>query len=95
MYKNRKWIEKRKHILKRDGYVCQESKRYGQIVEAQHVHHIYPVELYPELRLENWNLISLSQSQHNEMHDRNTRAITKKGLYWQRKRRKEFKKYYE
>lgn len=90
MYKSTTWKSKRQFILKRDDYICQESKRYGRIVPANHVHHIYPVENYPELRFINWNLISLSQIEHNRMHDRVTNEITGKGIYWQRKRRKEF-----
>lgn len=92
-YKNTKWLKKRAYILKRDGYICQESKRYGRIVQASHVHHIFPLETYPELKYANWNLIALSREAHNTMHDRNTDAITSKGKYWQRKRRKEFKEW--
>lgn len=94
-YKSSQWKNKRLYILKRDGYLCQESKRFGKYVEASHVHHIYPIELYPELKYANWNLISLSPSKHNEMHDRITNEITIKGLYWQRKRRKEFQAWKE
>ena len=48
-YKNKKWERKREVILGRDDYSCQESKRYGKRVDAVTVHHIYPVEFYPEL----------------------------------------------
>ncbi|BDZ81404.1 hypothetical protein Lac3_26130 [Claveliimonas bilis] len=59
------------------------------------MHHIYPMEDYPELKHEKWNLISLSNENHNKMHDRTTRKITKAGKYWQRKREKEYKKWKE
>ncbi len=93
MYKSTKWKNKREYILKRDHYICQESKRYGRTIQASHVHHIYPLESYPELRFENWNLISLSRVEHNKMHDRVTNEITNKGKYWQRRRRKEFEEW--
>ena len=90
MYKSKKWERKRNYILKRDGFICQEAKRYGLLEEATQVHHIYPVDEYPELAFENWNLVSLTQMNHNRMHDRNTREITSLGKRWQRRRRKEF-----
>ena len=65
--------------------MCQESKRYGRVVPADMVHHIYPVEDYPELFLDPDNLISLSNREHNHMHDRLTGEITAKGLAWQKK----------
>ena len=47
-YDNKRWKKKREKILKRDGYLCRESKRYGKRVGATTVHHIYPAEAYPE-----------------------------------------------
>lgn len=82
-YKSAKWESKRKKILKRDGYQCQESKRYGKTVPATTVHHIFPLDQYPELALEEDNLISLGDKSHNTMHDRNTNAITAAGRQWQ------------
>ena len=89
-YKSERWKKKRKRILRRDKYICQESKRYGESEEATTVHHIYPLEEYPELAFENWNLISVSKKRHDTFHDRKTGKITEKGQYWQRKRKKEF-----
>lgn len=89
-YESRKWKKKRESILRRDAYQCQESKRYGKYAEATTVHHIYPLEEYPELALTDWNLISMSAAQHDRMHDRKTDKVTSLGMYWQRKRRKEF-----
>lgn len=78
-YKNKKWERKRKAILARDKYTCQYFKRYGKIKEANTVHHIFPVEFYPEYAFCNWNLISLSNEAHNKMHDRDTHEITAAG----------------
>lgn len=89
-YESKRWRKKREHILRRDSYQCQESKRYGKYAEATTVHHIYPLEEYSDLALMDWNLISMSAAQHDRMHDRKTDKITAAGLYWQRKRRREF-----
>lgn len=69
----------RERILQRDDYQCQESKRYGKAVPANTVHHIFPMDEYPQYRWEAWNLISLSNDVHNQMHDRNTNELTEVG----------------
>lgn len=79
IYNTKRWEQKRTHILRRDGYLCQESKRYGKRVDANTVHHIYPVEEYPEYAWCDWNLISLSDKVHNSMHDRITGKLTALG----------------
>ena len=81
-YDNKRWKKKREKILKRDGYLCRESKRYGKRVEATTVHHIYPVEEYPEYAWCDWNLVSLSLTKHNAMHDRKTNELTSLGREW-------------
>ena len=67
-YKDPKWIRKRKAILRRDNYLCQECKRYGRYVEAKTVHHIKHADEYPELIYVDTNLISLCNKCHNKMH---------------------------
>ena len=88
-YKSRRWQDKRKAILARDNYTCQWFKRFGKQYEATHVHHIYPLEFYPEYAMCNWNLISLSTKAHNMMHDRETHEITAIGKILQRKVQRE------
>lgn len=78
-YKDPKWIDKRKRILRRDGYTCQLSKRYGKLVQAEVVHHIFPRSEYPEYTFEDWNLISLTRARHDRLHDRNTDGLTEEG----------------
>lgn len=78
-YKSRRWIKKRAGILKLDGYQDQVAKRYGKRIEADTVHHIYPVELYPEYEWEQWNLISVSKQTHNRLHARDTHELTEEG----------------
>ena len=78
-YHTKAWKRMRKAVLNRDGFQCQESKRYGKFVPADVVHHAFPVEDYPQYRLEAWNLISVSNKIHNQLHDRNTNELTDKG----------------
>jgi 5-methylcytosine-specific restriction endonuclease McrA len=92
-YKSTKWKRKRNNILKRDDYMCQESKRYGKTVSATTVHHIYPLEYYPELAFIDWNLISLSNIKHNSMHDRDTHELTDLGKQWQARVRDKFEEW--
>ena len=79
-YKSKQWEQKRERILRRDKYFCQLSLRYGKAIEAKHVHHIFPIEYYPEYRLSDWNLISLCNAEHNKLHDRETHKLTKAGI---------------
>lgn len=78
-YHSKKWEHMRKSILRRDEYKCKWCRRYGKNTEASHVHHILPYEYYPEYSMERWNLISLCQSCHNKMHDRDTHELSAEG----------------
>jgi 5-methylcytosine-specific restriction endonuclease McrA len=49
------------------------------MVEANTVHHIFPVSRYPEYQWCDWNLISLSSEAHNSMHIRDTDELTENG----------------
>ena len=69
----------RETVLRRDGYMCQVSKRYGKRVPATYVHHIFPRELFPQYQWQAWNLISLCASEHDKMHQRSGRKLTDKG----------------
>ena len=79
---NKRWRRLRQQALKRDGFRCMEAARFGRIEEATHVHHIWPAEDYPEYAYCLWNLVSLSQGNHDAMHDRITRKLTALGLRW-------------
>ena len=78
-YRSARWERKRAKILRRDGYLCQISKRYGKTVPADTVHHIFPRDEFPEYQLADWNLISLSAAVHDEMHDRISGKLSPKG----------------
>ena len=79
-YHSKKWELMRLSIMRRDGYMCRCCKRYGKNVSASHVHHILPYEIYPEYSMERWNLISLCQTCHNKMHDRDTHDLSEEGM---------------
>ena len=78
-YHSKRWERMRAAILRRDGYMCQESKRFGKLAQANTVHHVFPREQYPEFAWQAWNLISLTAEQHNRMHDRESGNLTDAG----------------
>lgn len=84
-YKTAKWQRKRGIVLRRDGYLCRECKRYGKHTPAECVHHVYPAEHWPELIFHDVNLISLCNNCHNKMHDRETHEISVIGKDWQQR----------
>lgn len=75
-YKESRWVSLRRKVLYRDHFTDQYLKRYGKFKSAEMVHHIFPVEDFPEYQFCEWNLISLARSTHNMMHDRNTNELT-------------------
>lgn len=79
-YFDKKWKHLAAKAMRRDGYTCQISKRYGKFVPAEVVHHIYPVDEYPEYAYCLWNLISLSRAAHNKLHDRENNKLTAEGV---------------
>lgn len=87
-YESQRWKRLARAVMRRDGYMCQLSKRYGKRVPAEVVHHIYPVDEYPEYAYEPWNLIALSRAAHNRLHDRNTDALTAEGVALMRRMRR-------
>lgn len=85
-YKSTAWKSKRRNILRRDDYRCQECKRYGKSITATTVHHIEPLKDKPELRLEGSNLVSLCGKCHERMHDRDNNTLTPLGVEWVRRK---------
>lgn len=72
------WKKKRQLILRRDGYICQWSKRYGRTVAGSIVHHIFPREEFPQYALCNWNLITVCADGHAALE--NNGALTDDGI---------------
>lgn len=60
------WRRMRQLALHRDKYLCQECLRQGKITPATEVHHIKPLEEYPELALNINNLESLCWECHEK-----------------------------
>lgn len=79
-YSDKRWLQKRKHILNRDKNLDQYMLRQGVRVAATVVHHILPAEDYPEYRYCDWNLISISERTHKQiMHEKYTGKLAKAG----------------
>lgn len=79
-YQGARWKRKREKILRIDGYTDVWAKRYGKMLPANTVHHIYPAKDYPEYAWEDWNLISVSLATHNKLEDRNNGELTDEGM---------------
>lgn len=62
---SQQWKNKRAEILLRDNNCC---KICGNNTKLQ-VHHIYSLDSYPELKLENSNLITLCTNCHHDVHN--------------------------
>lgn len=69
-YKTYKWQQKRKEILNRDNYECQVCKSKGRFHIGECVHHKKELKLYPELAMDNDNLITLCNRCHNLIHEK-------------------------
>ena len=92
-YNSKNWKIKRIEILKRDCFECQDCiKRLKEaavngtqlrgedreIRKATEVHHIKELREYPELALDEDNLISLCTKCHNARHGRYIKQFVKK-----------------
>ena len=65
----KRWKRFAERIKRRDGYECQECKRYGKHNGKRlTVHHIKPRETHPELTYDASNCITLCIGCHNKSH---------------------------
>ena len=78
-YKEPRWLALRKRVLARDKYLDQYWKRYGKFINADMVHHVFPVEFFPQYQWEEWNLVSVSKKTHMMLHDRENDELTDMG----------------
>jgi len=78
-YDSRRWDSLRASVLRRDKYRDMVKHRYGKNVPAELVHHIFPIDEFPEYMWQAWNLISVGRATHNQLHDRNTDELTELG----------------
>ena len=68
-YQRQTWRNKRKAILERDNNECQVAKSIGRVDKDKLiVHHIKPLEHFPELAMDDSNLITVSHTSHNIIH---------------------------
>lgn len=79
IYNTKRWKHLREVILKRDKYMDQMELRTGRQVNAETVHHIFPVDMYPQYQWCSWNLISLTNENHELMHNRVTGGLSNAG----------------
>lgn len=92
-YNSKRWKLKRIHILQRDHYECQDCvsrlkeaavkciqlpANERRVRKGADVHHIKELKEYPELGLEDDNLISLCVECHNKRHGRTVRQFVKR-----------------
>lgn len=80
-YNSSAWKRKRIEILRRDSFMCVVCRKrlesgddlpitQRRIRKAYTVHHIKELRDFPELRLDNDNLISVCHECHDEIHHR-------------------------
>lgn len=62
---SQQWKNKRAEILLRDNSQCKICGNKNNL----QVHHIYSLDNYPEMKLENSNLITLCTSCHHDVHN--------------------------
>ena len=89
IYHTKQWVKIRESVLRRDSYQCQQCKRFGKNTTANTVHHIIPNNT--ELFYITENMISLCDSCHNLMHDRNNNELSELGNEWKNKYEREKK----
>lgn len=67
------WKKKRQKILRFYNFECQVCKDEGRLTLGQHTkmiaHHIKPLEFFPNLKLDDDNLITLCFDCHNKVHE--------------------------
>ena len=68
-YHSREWQAVAAAVRARAGYADEVARANGRLVPGTIVHHIYPVDERPDLRLSLGNLIFVSARTHKEIHD--------------------------
>jgi len=79
-YKTNAWKRLRIQALNRDHWLCRECLRQGRIRTAKEVHHIKPLEDFPELGLRLDNLESLCHDCHEATKDRSRKTVAVPGV---------------
>lgn len=69
-YMTREWQILRSLKLQQTGYLCEECKTEGLMAPAEDVHHVIPISMDWDKRLDINNLKCLCVKHHNLEHDR-------------------------
>ena len=85
-YVTKAWKQIRLERLAKDNHLCRRCKKRGLLIPATMVHHIRPLEDYPELGLELDNLISLCNTCHEQVEKRGQKYKKKKEIVKRRVR---------
>lgn len=67
-YKSKEWLSLRLKIIARYNHECYHCKLEGKVGRPQYVHHIKHLKDYPELGLEESNLMPLCFHHHEQQH---------------------------
>jgi len=78
LYHTAVWQRVREAVLTRDNYLCQRCLKRRRLQPANTVHHIKPLDKYPELALVMDNLISLCSTCHNQIHTGDAKEVSEK-----------------
>ena len=85
IHNTKRWKRKSLAIRRKDKYMDMVALRFfNQRREGTMVHHIYPVDEYPEYAFCDWNLITVSADTHNKLENRTTGELTALGQMLQR-----------
>lgn len=85
IHNTKRWKRKSLAIRRKDKYMDVVALRFfNQRREGTMVHHIYPVDEYPEYAFCDWNLITVSAETHNKLENRTTGELTALGKMLQR-----------
>lgn len=86
IHNTKRWKRKSQHIRRLDKYMDVVALRFWNKRQEGHmVHHIYPVDEYPEYAFCDWNLITVSWSTHEKLEDRKSGTLKPLGLELQRR----------
>lgn len=81
-YKSKVWQIKKHNVMIRDNNECQECKKEGKLTIKQlaklDVHHKKELKEYPELALEDSNLVTVCVHHHNILDSKGSYGAKKK-----------------
>lgn len=83
-YLSPEWRRVRDAVLRRDGYRDVWLARYGRMMPAEIVHHVFLLEDRPDLRFNPHNLASVSRDTHRHILHAPDGSLTEAGRELQR-----------